>query len=82
MGFSADATITPSGAFTPVAGQGTWQRYIVSVQEGARAFHNYAVNVNEATGAARKLDMGITETNKALAAQGETWDRLIVKVAK
>lgn len=82
MGFPTDATITPSGGSTPVAGQGTWQRYIVSVQEGARAFHNYAVNVNEATGETRMLDMRITETNKALAAQGETWDRLIVKVAK
>lgn len=81
-GLPSNATITPSGAFTPVAGQGTWQRYIVSVQEGARAFRNYAVNVNEATGETRKLDQGITETNKALAAQGETWDRLIVKVAK
>lgn len=81
-GLPSDATITASGASTPVAGRGTWQRYIVSVQEAANRFHNYALNVNEATGEMRKLDTGITATNKALAAQGETWDRLIVKVAK
>lgn len=78
----SDATITAAGAFTPVAGRGTWQRYIVSIQEAANRYHNYAVNVNEATGELRKLDTGITATNKALAAQGETLDRLIVKVAK
>ena len=81
-GLNPSADITPYGAQTPVAGMGTWQRYIVSVKEGANAFRNYAVNVNEATGQTRLLDMGVTRTNKALSAQGETLDRLIIKVAK
>lgn len=82
MGLSPNATITQNGAVTPTAGGGTWDRYIASVQEGAARFHNYTIAVNQATGATRMLDNGITATNKALAAQGETWDRLIVKVAK
>ena len=80
-GFTPNATITAAGAFTPVAGAGTWQRYMVSEKEGIY-WHNYALHVNEATQETRKLDQGLTMTNKALAAQGETLDRLVVKVAK
>ena len=80
-GFTPNATITAAGAFTPVAGAGTWQRYMVSEKEGI-FWHNYALHVNEATQETRKLDQGLTMTNKALAAQGETLDRLIIKVAK
>lgn len=81
-GLPSSATITRNGALTPTALSGTWDRYTVSVRNAAGAFDTYQIAVNQATGAVRVLSQGAYATNKALAAQGETLDRLIVKVAK
>lgn len=81
-GLPSNATITRNGALTPTAMSGTWDRYTVSVRNAAGAFDTYQIAVNQATGAVRVLNQGAFQTNKALAAQGETLDRLIIKVAK
>ena len=81
-GLPEGATITRHGALTPTALSGTWDRYTVSVRNAAGAFDTYQIAVNQANGAMRVLNQGVYPTNKALAAQGETLDRLIIKVAK
>lgn len=81
-GLPSNATITRNGALTPTAQSGTWDRYTVSVRNAAGAFDTYQIAINQATGAVRVLNQGAFQTNKALAAQGETLDRLIIKVAK